>query len=334
MELAKDVTVLDAYAQQVKDLLRCLEHQLINLNAPFIKKYFPDIEQYYFEKTCVPILVMEAGYSAECVLSNKQTCHMIDKIIKDELSKKDEPSKKYSLNVVPHLYIMDIEYLIDSVQNLLLGMEEDWNQFNRNVSQAFAMKELQDGAMIFRGRQSIDAATYAGNFFIKAGSILDLITKIAWELEHEKCSTDKYSVLSSSKIMWGDAKDLLIVKEGPKDVLQNTLLEKVEVVQRVITFRNEVVHNGCWEKDPKIYIKFEKGSIVDEFMLAPDIENGHLAKFKNRNHFYSQEKRVGDLLIETFIEFMRKLSYTIVYMCNPTESVEQLERRFNAVIPG
>jgi len=80
--------------------------------------------------------------------------------------------------------------------------------------------------------------------------------------------------------------------------------------------RNEVVHNGSWELNPKAYTRFEKGKPVERFMLFPDISQGRLSKVKGRNHFFGDGTKVNDILPRIHEEYKRRLLNTIRLLNN------------------
>ena len=101
-------------------------------------------------------------------------------------------------------------------------------------------------------------------------------------------------------------KKKLAVNEKP-----DTIFEKSELVKIVESLRNEVVHNGSWEPNPKVFIRFLNGKIVEKYMLFPDIERGHLATSKNRRHFFSNGTKVNDIFPKIHHDFCQKLLNTV-----------------------
>ena len=79
--------------------------------------------------------------------------------------------------------------------------------------------------------------------------------------------------------------------------MSGTIFEDCDVIKMIESLRNEAVHNGSWEDNPKVYVKFGGGKIIERYMLFPDFEEGRLVNFKNRKHFFSRGTKVNDVLI-------------------------------------
>ena len=148
------------------------------------------------------------------------------------------------------------------------------------------------------------------SYFTKAYSILDIVTKIAYELEHKPSNYECYKKLKCANILWGDRRNLQI----EEDI--QTVFARSETIKKIEALRNEVVHNGSWEPNPKVFITFKEEVLIERFMLFPDFENGHLSTVKNRNHFFGKGTRVNDELPRIHIEFLTELLTTITYFTN------------------
>jgi hypothetical protein len=74
------------------------------------------------------------------------------------------------------------------------------------------------------------------------------------------------------------------------------------------------VHNGPWDRTPKIYYPLDNNEMpLPAFMLMPDMnENGTFITVKNRNKFYSQEKKLNIELISILNDTMEIINNTIV----------------------
>ena len=91
------------------------------------------------------------------------------------------------------------------------------------------------------------------------------------------------------------------------------MFEKCKLIDTIEALRNEVVHNGSWELNPKVFLVFKEGEIVERFFLFPDIEQGHLATVKNRRHFFSSNNKVNNILPKIHMEFMNRVINTAKY---------------------
>ena len=111
--------------------------------------------------------------------------------------------------------------------------------------------------------------------------------------------------MKCADVLWGTRKKLTI------NGMPGTLFEKCDFISTIEALRNELVHNGTWELNPKKYIRFENGMVQERFMLFPDIQQGHLATVKSRKHFFSSGIKVNDILPCIHSEFKSRLLKTI-----------------------
>ena len=152
-------------------------------------------------------------------------------------------------------------------------------------------------------------------YFTKAYSILDIICKICYEIQFIQKDFSKYKKTKSADVLWGTRKKLTI------NGTENTLFEHCDFIKTIEAIRNEIVHNGTWELNPKIFILFENGKVRERFMLFPDMVQGHLATVRGRKHFFSSGKKVNDILPKIHLEFKQRLLNTIELINH--ESVRQ-----------
>lgn len=134
---------------------------------------------------------------------------------------------------------------------------------------------------------------------------MDMLCKIGHELQFPEKEFTSYKKIKSVDLLWGARKKLQI------NNTPHTLFEKGDLVSLVESLRNEVVHNGTWELNPKIFVKFECGSPIERYMLFPDISQGHLATVKNRKHFFGNGMKVNEVLPKIHIAYQRKLLNTV-----------------------
>lgn len=241
-----------------------LDDELVSLYDKLRDTFFHNIDEFYKGLSYMPVFVQEAGQNSNCALTADVFC----KWIQDEKYKKIENFNKY-------LYLVDCQFLVGTIQNLLSGMED-----------AFV------------------------NYFIKAYSILDMLCKLSFEIQNPQEDFSKYRKMKSADLLWGARKNLVI------NGSENTLFEKCDLVSMIESMRNEVVHNGTWELNPKAYIRFENGKPVERFMFFPDISQGRLATVKGRKHFFGYRTKVNDILPRIHAECKNRLLNTIRLLNN------------------
>ena len=149
------------------------------------------------------------------------------------------------------------------------------------------------------------ASAYIETYFTKAYSVLDIMCKICYEMQYRRTDFETYEKLKSAEVLWGKKKKLQI------NETINTIFEKCDFISQIEAVRNEIVHNGTWELNPKIFIRLKNYEEVERFMLFPDMEQGHLATVKNRKHFFFGEVKVNDILPEIHLEFKRRMLNTL-----------------------
>ena len=276
-----------------------LDASLVTLYDTFRDVLFPNTEDYYKELDRLPIFIQTAGQDSVSALSAEdfQKCISSDEV-------KSVP------NFYKHIYLVDCQFLIGTIQNLLIGMEYCFINYYFLLSSSGSLINHFNGDGVYEELSGItmSISTLLESYFTKAYSILDILCKIEYELKNPLQDFSSYKKIRSSHVMWGDRKGLSI------NGATGTVFESCDLIRTVESIRNEIVHNGSWELHPKIFIKQQDGEIIDRFMLFPDISQGRLSTVKNRKHFFSNEVRVNDILPSIHFEFRRRLLQTIEMM--------------------
>lgn len=260
---------------------------------------FDDIDQYYQELSILPIWVQEAGQNSDCVIS-------VD-TFNEWISESNIP------NLYKHLYLVDCQFLVGTIQNLLRAMEDAFVRYYKTIAISDKEEKYQDltnpnGTIFVLSESSTRASAMIETYFTKAYSILDIICKICYEIQFKYEDFSVHKKLKSADILWGSRKKLLI------NGTPNTLFEKCDFISKIEALRNEIVHNGTWELNPKKFIRFENGLVKERFMLFPDMIQGHLSTSKSRRHFFSSRIKVNDILPCIHLEFKKRLLKTIEIM--------------------
>lgn len=277
-------------------LIGKIEIELINLHDKFIDKYFPDWKSYYKILSVLPISLVEGGHTSDFPIS--KSCFL----------KHVNQYASFYKDIYRYLYVEDCKYLASTVQNLLLSAEYCYIQYYIQITHIdFQNRELDD-LCIHSSGISMQLLFFIETFFTKLYSVLDLLVKIVYELKSIDDSFSSIRKLSSAEKLWGDRKLLSINK------MSGTIFEDCDVIKMIESLRNEAVHNGSWENNPKVYVKFRDGKIIERYMLFPDFEEGRLANVKNRKHFFSRGTKVNDMLITIHDEFFQRLLFTLKYI--------------------
>lgn len=289
---------VDSYDYPGDSINYDLDGEFVTLYDIFRDSLFKDIDEYYSESYNLPIIAMSAGYDSDCSLSVDKFNQWIEKKIFEKIP-----------NFYKHLYLQDCQAMISTIQNLLSGMEYSFISYYTMMPEVDLINmPCVDGIYTHSSAKVRVISSILESYFTKMYSILDMICKILFELQKPQVDFTKYQKLKSANRLWGDRKRLEL------NDFAGSLFESCETISTIEALRNEVVHNGSWEQNPKVFLKVEDGQIKERFMLFPDIVQGHLCSSKNRKHFFSMETKVNEILPEIHSEFKRRLLRTIEIM--------------------
>lgn len=273
-----------------------LDGELCILCDTFRDMIFENVDQYYSELDMLPIWVQDAGQSSDCSISADTFIHWIQDSNIPNLHK--------------HLYLVDCQFLVGTIQNLLCAMDDAFVRYYQIIATTDKEENAKglidgDGTICVQSQSSIQASAMIETYFIKAYSILDIVCKICYEIQFKKEDFSTYRKIKSADVLWGARKELVVNGK------ENTVFENCDLIRIIEALRNELVHNGTWELRPKKFVRFEKGMIQERFMLFPDITQGHLSTVKSRKHFFATGTKVNDILPCIHAEFKNRLLKTI-----------------------
>lgn len=293
-ELSKEA--LDRYIYPGDYMKYDLDGELVLLYDTLRDNFFEDIQKYYIELSNMPIFVQEAGQNSECRLSAELFSEWIQ-----------QDKYKKLPNFYKHLHLVDCQFLVGTIQNLLCGMEDLFIRYYILISSVDLNIESFESNVTMVQKSSYVGGISATleSYFIKAYSILDMLCKIGYELKTSQKEFTTYKKMRSADILWGDRKNLEI------NNTKGTIFEKCDLISLIESLRNEVVHNGTWELNPKAYIRYENGVPTEKYMLFPDISQGRLATVKGRKHFFGNGIKVNEVLPKIHFEFKIRLLNTI-----------------------
>ena len=294
---------IDPYMYPGDGIKYDLDADLVELYDSLRDFFFEDTKSFYIWQSLYPFFAMEGGQSSDCPISAEDFAKLIYR----------EPYSGYP-DFYRYLYLIDCQYLVGTVQNLLEGMEHCFisyfvllSDIGRAVPTG-VLSEDYDGVQMEMSPISMTIAALLESYFTKAYSILDILCKIAYEFENPPSGFEKYMKLKSAEKLWGSRKNLGI------NHTENTIFEDCDLIRTIESIRNEIVHNGAWELRPRVFMRYQNGALKERFMLFPDIKDGHLTVVKNRKHFFSYETRVNDILPEIHSEFKERLLNTVKVM--------------------
>lgn len=233
------------------------------------------------------------------------------KISKSEFEKKVNYHLK-SENKIKFLKGMiqnDISSLLNSFKNTLLESLEIYYHFTRTlrISDLLIDKSFKGNTVIIsKSDKTTLIIGLLSSSIIKMMSSLDILVKYCRAIEDSRLfDYSKYHKLDY-KVLFGNAKYLKEIegKEGCiTDVSDNMrLLENL---------RNDFIHNNSINSFNRIYLKINRGVVVEKFILLPDSKNGNFIKSVNQNRFFSKERKLNDFIPKVYSEILNKMLETL-----------------------
>lgn len=158
----------------------------------------------------------------------------------------------------------------------------------------------------------IDTYTHIqlNSIFVAIASSFDLLSKIATEQYlFDKYDFVKYKSMKSDEVLFNRSYQKNVAETLRADGM---LFSSPLVVKKIVTFRDEYVHNGPWDLRCNIYEPWVNDEPVEAFIYAPDMdENGRFVTSGSRNKFYSQNNRINFQLPDMIKEVSVVLAKTI-----------------------
>lgn len=272
-----------------------IDDELVSLDDKLRDLIFKDRDMYYAGINAIPIFAQSAGQDSDCQIS----AGTFNKLIHEETFSKIP-------NIYRYLYLADCQFLVGTIQNLLSGMDGAFTDYYIKICNiGNNIRPFKpNSTMCFISQSVSSISSLLESYFIKAYSILDMLCKLANEFEHPENDFSTYKKIKNADLLWGYRKNLHI-NGTPK-----TVFETSDLISAIECLRNEVIHNGSWELNPKIFITFREGTIAERYMLFPDIVNGRLASIKSRRHFFSLDNKVNEILPQIHLKYLNRVLNT------------------------
>lgn len=293
-EIQHDPTnTLELFFYPRDNLIRDLDLELSHLLFKVVTLYFSDLNLYFKESSLLPVGLLRGGQNSDITISNNEFINLVKQL------------SSTVTNLYCHIYVGDYQYLISTVQNLLLSVEHCYIQYFMQIAEIECPQRELNETIIVGSPQTRQLQFYLETFFIKLYSIMDLMVKITYELENPIENFSGLTKLKSNGKLWGDKNKLRINK------CKDTLFENCETIKMIESLRNEVVHNTSWEFFPNVFLKYKNYQIVERYMMFPDFQEGRLSSAKNRKHFFSKNIKVNEKLVLIHDEFYQRLLVTL-----------------------
>ncbi len=257
---------------------KIIDSDIIELHISINEFLFQDINISQV-KPLLPTWMAYAGISAESECS------------KDNYEKLRRQINHPYLNRI--IYYYDVWSLISAVQDRLQAVEYHLRSFYKNIPYEIKHKreEYTSCTRVCDTETTLSYATL-NSVFVALASSFDIITKIATE---QYCFSEYnfscYSKMKSDGVLFNRSGNKYINNKLKK----NGLLFSVPLsVKKVLSYRDEYVHNGPWDMRCSLYLTSINGMPADVIMLSPDMdENGNFITSGSRNKFYSQNNIIN-----------------------------------------
>lgn len=208
------------------------------------------------------------------------------------------------------IYFYDLLGKINAMQDRLSAVILFMRHFYDNIPCKVHYEEGQYTSVVrCNGERETDAHMFLNSIFVAYASVFDLISKIAVEqFEFNKYDFVIYKKMKSDNILY--KKSLKNIDFSLK--AKNMLFSEPPIIRKIISFRDEFVHNGPWDMRCSVYCTDVNGNPADVVIYSPDMDElGNFMASGSRNKFYSQANRINIQLPDLINEATIVLKNTI-----------------------
>lgn len=238
---------------------------------------------YNFIMKAIPMWMEEAGNGEESTLSKE----FFEEFVKKLNSK--------TANRI--LYYFDFTHLLSALQ-------DRFRMVKGNMSEVYSLLTYPTSTTQYvsavRNTSLYEASRLSDlySIYIYLCSSMDLMTKVIYELDNfDSVTFNKYPRLNSEKVIY--RKTCSFVKKlSGKNIFNPT-----EYIYEICELRNRVIHNGSFDYSLWIYDCCTENDKIESVIFLPDVKDGHIVKYINRNNFYHQNRTVNMILVEQVLEF-------------------------------
>jgi len=266
------------------------ESECQRLYKIFDAKVFNGIDNYNRIIPTIPEWALNAGNNSDSPVSP---------IALNEFIQENSSSE-----IIKSMYLTDCEAMIMNIQDRSLTIKNEIGNFYEKLAQNQGNYFNGDSTYCSSGASVLQVFSSLYTIFIHLYVMYDMTTKLAYELENIQTDFSTYPKLKSTGILFGKSNRLKIRKTG-------TIFEMDDNTKTILAIRNEIIHNGAWEFNNKVFHVTENGCAIEKFILFPDFVNGNLTTYKNRKRFFVNETKINNLLPELVLQEIIKVKNTI-----------------------
>lgn len=281
---------LGVYSFPGDNVLYDLDAACVHLYDVVLTKLFNDVDKYYEMIRVRPMWIASAGHNSDFGMS---------RIDFEQVLRENTNETLHRL-----LFLEDCNTLIGYLQNRIVESRNKLVQFYLLLAQHQPIT-LVDGISWETGENTTVIFSLLNDIIINFYALLDLTTKVCFELENIPSNFDNYPKQASLKILYGNKDRINLDTSG-------TIFEASTNVKLIETLRHELIHNGYWEATPKLFIHIENSLIQEKWIHMMDEINGILVTYKNRKRFFSEGHKINERLPLICAEFWSRLLTTII----------------------
>lgn len=250
---------------------------------------------YDFLKSFVPTWMDEAGNGEESTLS------------KDKFGKSVHGLNSKTVNRI--LYYFDFTHLLGALQDRFRMVKANMNDVYSFLTYPTSTTRY---ASAVRNTSLYEASCLSElySIYIFLCSSMDLLTKVIYELDNfDSIDFKEYPHLKSENHIYKKNYSFVYKLNG------NNIFNPTEYIFEICELRNRVVHNGSFDYSLWIYECCTEDNKIERVIFLPDVKDGHIEKYVNRNNFYHQNRTVNMCLVEQVLEFSTLFLSTVSQVC-------------------
>lgn len=276
-------------------IMHISEDSIISLYTCFDNFLFQDID-YGKVISIIPKWVADTGISPESACD------------KDSFEKlKSTFSHPY---LIRFIYYYDVWSLIAALQDRLQAVEYFMQDFYSSIP-CFLKYDKKKYTSCTRvgGISSTNAFVSLNGIFVSLASVFDLLSKIAVEqYKFGQYDFSKYKKMKSEGVLYNYTCNDINPSLKGKGLLFSAPL----CVRKILTIRNEYIHNGPWDLRCSIYETYIGDNPSDIIVYSPDMdEYGNFITSGSRDKFYSQGNMINIQLPHMIMDTLSVIQATI-----------------------
>lgn len=273
-----------------------IEGHLLKLHAAFENRLFPNGDYGQFLESAPP-WIWRAGIDPEST---------VGKVDFERLLKMNGAQLTHQL-----LLAADQSTLISGLQDRVWEIKALFGRFYLTLCkiEKFDSTPGLDGTFVLHGSRTVALFSVLENLFVKTYAVFDLLAKIVCEANSHYKDFGTWPKMKGKNVLYGDGNRFI------GENTSGTVFEKSPTVNAFVALRNEIIHNGTFAYQNKVYFRYRQGNLKEKFVLMMDLSVDGIVSVKNRKRFYSSEqkiKKINEILPGMVMEIADRIETTVV----------------------